>query len=163
MPTFEWTVEDVVAAHPDLYTFRGNRPTARPKAKPSTAPIDRLLGEASWLLSHAQALGDYGRRQDQAAELARAATCEEQVACLLDADGQELEAALHRVSAAACHEQLGQPVPAVTLLRAALAADLPADYRGRVEGQPAQCLAQASRELTRVDQVERGEGAGSRR
>jgi hypothetical protein len=135
---------------------------ARPKAKPSAAPIERLLGEASWLLSHAQALGDYGCRQDQAAELARAATCEEQVAYLLDADGQALEAALHRVSAA-CYEQLGQPVLAVTLLRAALAADPPADYRGRVERQLAQCLAQASRELTRVGRVERGEGAGSRR
>jgi hypothetical protein len=106
-----------------------------------------MLDEASWLLSHAQALGDYGRSDEAAAELARAASCEEQVACLLDADGQELEAAIHRVSAASCYEKLGQYTRAVTLLRAALSAQLRDDYRARVEEHLACCLVQASREL----------------
>jgi hypothetical protein len=109
-----------------------------------------MLDEASWLLSHAQALGDYGRKEDEAAELARAATCEEQVACLLEADGQELEAAIHRVSAASCHEKLGQYTRAVTLLRAALSAALHADYRARVELLHARCLTQAAKELRRT-------------
>jgi hypothetical protein len=121
----------------------------RPKGKPSAALIDQMLGEASWLLSHAQALGDYGRQEEAAAELARAATCEEQVACLLEADGQEREAAIHRVSAASCHERLGQYARAVTLLRAALAADFPDDYRARVEQQRVRCLDQARKELRR--------------
>lgn len=46
-----------------------------------------------------QRLNHYAKAK-AAAEWAWAASCEEQVACLLDADGQELEAAIHRVSAA---------------------------------------------------------------
>lgn len=123
---------------------------SRPKRKPSGALIDQMLGEASWLLSHAQALGDYGRQEEAASELARAATCEEQVATLLDADGQELEAAIHRVSAASCYEKLGQAPRAVTLLRAALSGPLRDDYRARVEQQLARCLTRAQKELSRI-------------
>src|SRR5437016_1899662 len=101
----------------------------RSKGKPSAALLDQMLGEASWLLSHAQALSDYRRQEETATELARAATCEEQVACLLDADTQELEAAIHRVSAATCYEKLRQYTRAVTLLRAAMSAPLSGEYR----------------------------------
>ncbi|MDQ3815137.1 MAG: hypothetical protein M3347_14505 [Armatimonadota bacterium] len=124
-----------------------------PKAEPIEAPasvLDTMLGEASWLLSHAEALADYGRAEEAAAEWARAANCEEQVACLLDAAGREPEAVTHRVSAAACYEALGQYARAVTLLRAALSASLPADYRRRIERQLAQCLAPARKELRRA-------------
>jgi hypothetical protein len=50
-----------------------------PRTKPrSAAPvIERMLGEASWLFSHAQALADYGRREEAHAELARAALAED--------------------------------------------------------------------------------------
>ncbi|MBI1918154.1 MAG: hypothetical protein HYS12_25975 [Planctomycetes bacterium] len=122
----------------------------RSKGKPSAALIDQILGEASWLLSHAQALTDYGRLEETAAELARAAACEEQVACLLDADAQEREAAIHRVSAASCYEKLRQYPRAVTLLRAALSAPLVDAYRARVEQQLAHCLAQAHKDLRRA-------------
>jgi hypothetical protein len=120
------------------------------KGKPSAALIDQVLGEASWLLSHAQALTDYGRREEAAAEWARAAGCEEQAACLLDADGQESEAALHRVSAASCCERLGQYARAVTLLRAALSAALTEEYRTRVERQMASALGRAHKDLSRA-------------
>lgn len=122
----------------------------RPKGKPSAALIEQMLDEASWLLSHAQALADYGRLEEAAAEQARAAAGEEQVACLLDADGQELEAAIHRVSAASCYEKMGQHTRAVTLLRAALAAPLHENHRARVEQQLTRCLAQAHKELSRA-------------
>jgi hypothetical protein len=122
---------------------------SRPKGKPSLPRIEQLLGEASWLLSHAQALADYGRQEEAAAELGRAASCEEQVACLLDADGQELEAAIHRVSAASCHEKLGQHVWAVTLLRAALSAPLHDEYHARVQQLLASSLTQVQKELNR--------------
>jgi hypothetical protein len=111
--------------------------------------IEEMLGEASWLLSHAQALSDYGRQEEAAAELARAASCEEQVASLLDADGQEREAAIHRVSAASCFEKLGQSVRAVTLLRAALSAPLYDDYRAEVQLLLARCFVGARKELGR--------------
>jgi hypothetical protein len=123
---------------------------SRPKAKGSPAALDKMLGEASWLLSHAQALGDYGRREAARAELARAARCEEQVACLLDAAGQELEAAIHHVSAASCHEKLAQYVQAVTLLRAALAGPLDGDYHSQVERLLRACLNKARKELDGV-------------
>jgi hypothetical protein len=106
--------------------------------------LDRLLGEASWLLSHAQSLADYGRKEEAAAELARAASCEEQVAYLLDVVGREPEAAIHRISAASCYEQLGGYARAVTLLRAALSAQLANGYRGKVEQQLSNCLARAT-------------------
>jgi hypothetical protein len=122
----------------------------RPKSKPSALLIDRMLGEASWLLSHAQALKAYGRQEEAAAEWSRAAGCEEQVACLLEADGQENEAAIHRVSAAACSEQIGHYAHAVTLLRAALSAPLSEDYRTRVQQQLARALTQAHKEVSRV-------------
>jgi hypothetical protein len=106
--------------------------------------LNTLLGEASWLLSHAQALADYGRKEEADAELARAASCEEQVAYLLDAAGREKEAVIHRVSAASCYEQLGEHARAVTLLRAVLSAQLAEDYQHRVEQQLAKCLGQAT-------------------
>jgi hypothetical protein len=120
------------------------------KSKALAPMIEQMLDEASWLLSHAEALADYGRQDESLAELARAAICEEQVACLLDADAQDREAAIHRVSAASCHEKLGQCARAVTLLRAALSADLPGEYRARVEQQRIRCLAQARKELSRL-------------
>jgi len=123
---------------------------SHPKTKPSFSALDKMLGEASWLLSHAQALADYGRGEEALAELKRAAMCEEQVACWLDATGREQEAGVHRVSAASCYEQLREYARAVTLLRAALSAPLPDDYRHRVEGQMTRSLAQAQKELRRV-------------
>jgi len=119
----------------------------RPKGKPSLSVTEQVLDEASWLLSHAQALADYGRQNEADAELARAASCEEQVAGLLDADGQEHEAAIHRVSAASCFEKLGQYARAATLLRAAISAKLPGDHRARLEHQLARCLARIPKEL----------------
>jgi hypothetical protein len=106
--------------------------------------LNTLLGETSWLLSHAQALADYGRIEEADAELARAVSCEERAAYLLDVVGREHEAVIHRVRAAACYERLGERDRAVTLLRAALSARLTDDYRRRVEQRMARCLAQAT-------------------
>jgi hypothetical protein len=123
---------------------------SRRNSKPPRPLLERVLDEASWLLSHAQALADYGREEEAAAERARAGAWEEQAACLLEADGQAREAAIHRVSAASCYEKLGQYGRAVTLLSAALAADLPEGYRARVEGQRVRCVTRVRKELTRA-------------
>jgi len=122
----------------------------RPKLKPSASALDKVLGEASWLLSHAEALADYGREQEAAAELSRAASCEEEVACWLDAAGREPEAVVHRVSAASCYERLGEYARAVTLLRAALSEPLPDDYQRRIHQQLDRCLARAQEKLRRA-------------
>jgi hypothetical protein len=121
----------------------------RPKVRPSAELIDTVLGEASWVLSHAQALEDEGR-EEAPAEWARAAVCAEQAASLLDASGQSLEAAIQRVSAASCLERVGEYSRAVTLLRAALSAPLREDFRARVEHLLARCLAQAHKALSKA-------------
>lgn len=121
----------------------------RPKVQPSASTLDELFGEALWLLSHAEALADYGRQEEAHAELAQAAQCEEQVACVLDTAGRLQEAGVHRVSAASCQEQIGQYARAVMLLRAALSVSLPEDYRHEVEQLLAHCLTLAREELTR--------------
>ena len=120
------------------------------RGKRSTAALDTLLGEASWLLSHAEALADYGRKEEAHGELVRAAKCEEQVACLLDVAGREQEAVLHRVSAASCYEQVGEYARAVTLLRAALSAVALGEYRRRLEQHVARCLIKANAEARRL-------------
>ena len=106
----------------------------------SEKELEKLLGEASWLLSHAQALADYGRQREAATEWARAANCEEEAACLLDAAGREDEAVVHRVSAASCREHLGEYARSVTLLRAALSGHLTGDYERSIQRQLAACL-----------------------
>jgi hypothetical protein len=68
----------------------------RLKGKSSEALLEQLLGEASWLVSHAEALADYGRKEEATAELLRAASCEEQVACVLEVAEREQEAVVHR-------------------------------------------------------------------
>ena len=122
----------------------------RTKPRPARSAIERALGEASWLLSHAQALTDYGRKDEASAELARAAVAEEQAACLLEAAGREEEASIHRISAASCYEDLGQYARAVTFLRAALSVHLPSDYRKRVADQLRRCLATVQKESKRA-------------
>lgn len=117
---------------------------ARAKRRQLESKLDQLLGEASWLLSHAESLTDYGRTEEAEAELARAAKCEEQVAYLLDAAGREIEAVTHRVSAASCYETLGQHARAATLLRAALSTAIPEKYRDRLSEQLSRLLAQAA-------------------
>lgn len=120
------------------------------RGKRSTAALDTLLGEASWQLSHAEALADYGRTEEAQEELERAARCEEQVACLLDATGREQEAVIHRVSASSCYEQIGEYARAVTLLRAALSAAASGEYRRRIEQHLARCLIKANAETRRT-------------
>jgi len=122
----------------------------RSKLGLSESELDKMLGEASWLLSHAQALADYGREEEATAELARAASCEEEVAYWLDAAQRDQEAVIHRVSAASCHEQLEQYANAVTLLRAALSGPLIDSYRREIEQQLTHCLAKAHKPLRRV-------------
>lgn len=120
---------------------------SRSRMKPSAVVLEEMLNEASWLLSHAEALSDYGREEEAAVEWARAANCEEAVACLLDAAQRGQEAAVHRVSGASCYARLGQPARAVTLLRAALSSLLPDDYRTQVERQLAEVMAETQRGL----------------
>jgi hypothetical protein len=72
---------------------------------------------------------------------ASAASYEERIAALLDAYGESLEAAVHRMSAASCYQKAGDPSRATNLYRAALAGPLRAVTRTEVEEMLSECLA----------------------
>jgi hypothetical protein len=71
---------------------------------------------------------------------ARAAAMEEQIAPLLDATGDDREAAVHRISAASCYEKAGEASRATNLYRAALAGPLREVTRKEVEKMLTACL-----------------------
>jgi hypothetical protein len=73
-----------------------------------------------------------------------AAGYEERITSLLDAHGNEREAAVHRVSAASCYHKARDPSRATNLYRAALAGPLRAATRKDVEAMLAECLASLS-------------------
>jgi hypothetical protein len=110
------------------------------KAKQSLALVEELMAEKSALLSKAQALTLMGMAEVAQPLWASAASLEERIAPLLDADGNELEAAVHRISAASCYEKAGDPSRATNLYRAALAGPLRAVTRQEVEGMLTACL-----------------------
>jgi len=104
--------------------------------------LDELLTEKSTVLSKAQALATMGLSATAQPLWAAAASFEERIAALLDAHGDEREAAVHRVSAASCFQQAGDPSRATNLYRAALAGPLRAVTRKEVEAMLAESLAQ---------------------
>jgi hypothetical protein len=99
------------------------------------------MAESSAVLSKAQALTTMGMGQTAQPLWASAASLQERIAPLLDADGDALEAAVHRMSAASCYEKAGDPSRAVNLYQAALAGPLREVTRKEVQGMLAACLA----------------------
>jgi hypothetical protein len=110
------------------------------KAKRARELVEQLLAEKSAVLSQAQALTTIGMGQTAQPLWASAAALEERIAPLLDATGDDLEAAVHRISAASCHEKAGDPSRATNLYRAALAGPLREVTRREVEEMLAACL-----------------------
>src|ERR1700724_2855212 len=82
--------------------------------------------------------GHTGNRSDT---LDASASYEERIASLLDAHGENLEAAVHRISAASCYQKAGDPSRATNLFRAALAGPLREATRTEVEALLSECLA----------------------
>lgn len=78
--------------------------------------LDRLLTESSRRILRAKAASDV----EAEAEWLGAAICENEVACFLEAEKLDIEAAIHYVSAASCYARVGLFTRAVPLLRAAL-------------------------------------------
>jgi hypothetical protein len=103
--------------------------------------VEELMAESSAVLSKAQALTAMGLGETAQSLWASAASLQERIAPLLDADGEALEAAVHRMSAASCYEKAGDPSRAANLYQAALAGPLRPVTRKEVEGMLAACLA----------------------
>ena len=122
---------------------------ARGKNGTKSKWLDDMLGKTSWLVSHAMALTPTGKSEEAAAAWLRAAEREEQAACLLEAEGHELEAAVHHVSAASCYVRVEHYVHAVALLRSALSFALRPAYRREVEKLLQDWLPKAQRQLRR--------------
>jgi hypothetical protein len=117
---------------------------AQAKPKPSRRQmekvIEKLLAEKSAVLSKAQALTTMGLPETAQPLWASAAAQEERIASLLDAHGEDQEAAVHRISAASCYRKAGDPSRAINLYRAALAGPLQEATRKDVETMLAECL-----------------------
>jgi hypothetical protein len=114
---------------------------AKKNAAPSSDRVEALMAEKSAVLSQAQALASLGMAQTAQPLWASAASFEERIASLLDADGEDREAAVHRISAASCYEKAGDPSRAANLFRAALAGPLRTVTRKEVSDMLAVCLA----------------------
>jgi hypothetical protein len=107
----------------------------------ATRPVEELLAKKAGILSQAQALTTMGLAETAQPLWASAAAYEERIAALLDAYGDSLEAAVHRISAASCYQKAGDPSRATNLYRAALAGPLRAVTRNEVEEMLTECLA----------------------
>jgi hypothetical protein len=113
------------------------------KAKPKklSRQADAWMAEKSALLSKAQVLSEMGLPETAQPLWLSAAGHEERIAAILDAGGEMLEAAVHRISAASCYQKAGDPSRATNLFRAALAGPLRDDTRKEVEELLDECLA----------------------
>jgi hypothetical protein len=114
---------------------------AKPKTKISVSHIENLMAEKSAVLSKAKAFTTMGLHGTAQPLWAAAAAYEERLASLLDAHGDTLEAAVHRISAASSYQKAGEPSRATNLYRAALAGPLRKVTRKEVEKMLAECLA----------------------
>ena len=116
-----------------------------PKTKPYTKALERTMRRKSEILSKAQTFWEIGMTETAQPLWLSAATYEEHIAPMLDALGRELEAAIHRMSAASCYEKAGDPSRAVNLYRAALSGPLREDTREDVENMINACLVALNR------------------
>jgi hypothetical protein len=107
--------------------------------------VENLIAEKSALLSKAQAFAAMGLGNTAGTLWASAAALEECLAPLLESLGHDLEAAVHRISAADCYRHAGQFTAAANLYRGALAGPLLDHTRKDVEAHLKHCLKQLSK------------------
>lgn len=114
-----------------------------------TEVVKELMGKKSYLLSKAQALSDIGMIETAQPLFLSVAGYEEQIAALLDTDGLELEAAIHRISAASCYAKADRLSHAVNLYRAALSGPLQSNTRTDVLKLLHDCLSKFAQQASR--------------
>ena len=119
------------------------------KIKSYTKVTKDLMGEKAHILSKAHALSEVGMLETVQPLWRSAAVYEESIAPLLDSLGQELDAAVHRISTASCYQKAGDLIRAVNLYHAALAGSLRSDTRQEIDEMLADCLAQLAHQPTR--------------
>ena len=123
---------------------------SKPKVKSYTKVIKDLMGEKTHILSKAHALSEMEMLETAQPLWVSAAAYKEAVAPLLDGLGKELEAAVHRISAASCYQKAGDLIRAVNLYRTALAGPLRDDTRQEVDKMLIDCLSQLTQQSTKL-------------
>jgi hypothetical protein len=98
----------------------------------NTEVVKDLMSKKTYLLSKAHALSEVGMIETAQPLFLSAAAYEERIAALLDTEGRELEAAVHRISSASCYEKADHLSRAVNLYRAALSGPLRDNTRSDV-------------------------------
>jgi hypothetical protein len=91
--------------------------------------LKEALKKKSSMLSKAQAFFEIGLVDTAQPLFLSAAVHEERIAALFEIDGRELEAAVHRISAASCYAKADHLSQAITLYRAALSGPLTENVR----------------------------------
>jgi hypothetical protein len=118
---------------------------AKAKGKPYPPALLELMASKTAILMKARTFADLGMAETAQPMWEAAASYEERIAPLLDALGQDLEAAASRISAASSYHKGGDASRAANLYQAALAAPLRANTRRDVEAMLAGCLDELSR------------------
>ena len=113
-----------------------------------TETIKTLMGKKSYQLSKAQALAEIGMKETAQPLFLAAASLEERISALLDIEGRELEAAVHRISAASNYKQAGHLSHAVNLYRAALSGPLAEQTQTDVLAMLDECLTAFAQQST---------------
>jgi hypothetical protein len=103
------------------------------------------MDETSGLIMKARALVALGMPELARSGWLAAACGEEEVAPRLETLDRDLEAAVHRISAASCYQHAGELAKAINLYRAALAGPLLEPTRRETEQLLATCLARLAR------------------
>ncbi len=114
-----------------------------------TEVVKDLMARKSYYLSKAQAFSDLGMRETAQPLFLSAASLEEQIAALLDTEGRELDAAVHRISAASCYANAAHLSHAVNLYRAALSGPIYDNTRTDILIMLQECLQQLAQKSTR--------------
>lgn len=102
--------------------------------------VKDLMGKKSYLLTKAQTLSEVGMNETAQPLYLSAAAYEERIAALMDLQNEELDAAVHRISAASCFEKAGDLSRAVNHYRAALSGPLLDPTREEVLTMLGECL-----------------------
>jgi hypothetical protein len=109
-------------------------------AKPYDERVKGLMAEKSRVLSQARTFAEMGLEETARPLWSSAASYEERIAPLLEMIGRDDEAAVHRISAAACFEECREWSRAANLYRAALAGPLADAAKADVERKLTACL-----------------------
>ncbi len=125
------------------------------KPKQSLGLVKELLAEKSTILSQAQTLMAMGMEQIALPLWVAAAALEERIAPLLDAGGADLEAAVHRISAASCYEKAGEWSRAVNLISRGVGRAFAKGYAQRGGGH-AGCVPGTSEGFPAISWPEKG-------